>query len=145
MEEIGELDDAFEEIYRSCIQTGLHILETRDGSPIFELSNKLRRLFSLLIETVETEREAMHDLIDEFAESACYELSMRFIEDFGLLGYTAMLPLIAKFIACQSAVAYSVSGVVDALDSEYRTRRIAGAYLAALLYVIQVKARYQHE
>lgn len=70
---------------------------------------------------------------------------MRFLEDFSLLGYTAILPLIAKFIACQSAVAYSVSGVVDALDSEYRTQRIAGAYLAALLYVIQVTTRCQQE
>jgi hypothetical protein len=139
------LDEAFEELYGACILSGLYVLDTGDESHIFDLSNKLRRLFCLLIEKVEVEREVMQDRIDEFAESACYELSMRFIEDYSLLSYTSMLPLIAKFIACQSAVAYSVSGVVDALDSEYRIQRIAGAYLAALLYVIQVKTRYQHK
>ena len=46
------------------------------------------------------------------------------------------IPLVTRYIAGEAAVAYSLRGIVDALDVEHKIRRIARAYHAGLTYLI---------
>lgn len=129
----------YERVYSNCVEECRRIIETKDAAGIYALSDQLRGLFDLLLRRIESRRDQIGDDIDEYTESVSSEMCLHFIEDFGFFEYTAYLPLIAKFIAVESAVAYSISGVVDVLDPENKPRRIVGAYLAALLYIIQLQ------
>jgi len=115
------------------------MIDTQDSSYIFSLSSHLKNLFEMLLIRIEERKDTLETAIEEYTEGACYEVCMRFIEEFGIYENITHLSLLAKFIACESSVAYSISGVVDVLDSQYRTKRIVGSYIAALLYLMQIQ------
>ncbi len=132
-------------VYESQYQTAISEIKlyfVRGLSPIpFEFAGILRPLFQSLIHEIEIKHELLGEDLHEFAEALFFEICIRLLEDLELYQYTLDLPLVSKFIACEAAVSYSISGVVDALDEEFRTSRIGAAYLGAMLYLITYELR----
>ena len=102
----------------------------------FDIAEILRPLFQSLIHEIELKHEQFGEDLHEFAEALFFEICIRLLDDLELYQYSLDLPLVSRYIACEAAVSYSMSGVVDALDEEFRTSRIGAAYLGAMLYLI---------
>ncbi|MFW9849586.1 MAG: hypothetical protein ACFFF4_10605 [Candidatus Thorarchaeota archaeon] len=100
------------------------------------LSKALSPIFLSIIQIIESKRQDLGIDAERFAQTLCFESSVSILESASLEHLILDLPLITRFIAGEAAVAYSIRGIVDALDEEHKVKRIAGAYLAALTYLI---------
>jgi hypothetical protein len=100
------------------------------------LSNTLLPIFKSIIQTIETKRSDLGKNAERFAQALCFESAVSILESAKLEHLILDLPLITRYIAGEAAVAYSIRGIVDALDEEHKIKRIAAAYLAGLTYLI---------
>jgi len=129
--------------YESHYQTAVNEIKVYfDGdfsAHPYEIAQSLRPLFRTLIQEIGVKIEQLGDDLHEFAEALFFEICIGILEELDMCEFTMDLPLVSKYIACEAAVSYSMSGVVDALDEEFRTSRIGAAYLGAMLYLIMYK------
>jgi len=91
------------------------------------------------VEIIQKNASVLDESIDEFTESLCFETSFRILESIEKHDLLIDLPQVARFVANESSVLYSITGVVDVLDTEHRTKRIAAAFLGALFYLLTCK------
>lgn len=100
----------------------------------------LKPVFVSIADIIHKNEELLHEGIDEFTEALCFETSFRILESTDKHDLLLDLPLVARFVANESSVLYSITGVVDVLDKEHRTKRIAAAHLGALFYLLTCKS-----
>jgi len=99
----------------------------------------LKPVFISIVEIIQKNASVLDESIDEFTESLCFETSFRILESIEKHDLLIDLPQVARFVANESSVLYSITGVVDVLDTEHRTKRIAAAFLGALFYLLTCK------
>ncbi len=99
----------------------------------------LKPVFISIVEIIQKNASVLDESIDEFTESLCFETSFRILESIEKHDLLIDLAQVARFVANESSVLYSITGVVDVLDTEHRTKRIAAAFLGALFYLLTCK------
>ncbi|MHA1904857.1 MAG: hypothetical protein ACW968_14070 [Candidatus Thorarchaeota archaeon] len=133
----------FENQYRDGLTFLERELRTRmsDINSSSELSVILKPVFEAVVGIIHENLDALGDDADEFTETLCYETCFKILECVNLEHELLDLLQVSRYIAGESAVAYSMSGVVDVLDEEHQIKRIAAAFLGGLLYLLMLHVR----
>ncbi|MHA1576117.1 MAG: hypothetical protein ACTSU3_02030 [Candidatus Thorarchaeota archaeon] len=99
----------------------------------------LKPVFVSIAEIIHKNEQVLAEAISEFTEALCYETSFRILESINKHNLLLDLPLVARFVASESSVINSITGVVDVLDPEFRVQRIAAAFLGGLQFLLTAK------
>ncbi|MFW9919690.1 MAG: hypothetical protein ACFFED_08835 [Candidatus Thorarchaeota archaeon] len=131
----------FEELFQERMQIALSILQTENALnwSIEEISHLLRPIFDAIVLTMTNQSSLSTNEVVSFTQTLCFNASSSILDHCGMAYLILDLPLIARYIAGQAAVAYSICGVVDTLDTENKPLRIAAAFNAAVSYLLASK------
>ena len=100
-----------------------------------QLVSMLTPIFNLISRAVERKRDVIGEDAEEFTQALCFDTCVSILESAKLERFILDLPLVSRYIAGEAAVAYSIGGVVDALDPEHKIKRIAAAFMVSLAYL----------
>jgi hypothetical protein len=124
--------------YSTCINMVKAVINNKE---IFNwkfetLYKALSPIFESIVQIIEKKRNDFGKDAERFGQALCFESSVAILESASLEHLILDLPLVTRYVAGEAAVAYSLRGIVDALDTEHKIKRIARAYLAGLTYLI---------
>ncbi|MHA1907808.1 MAG: hypothetical protein ACW98Y_10980 [Candidatus Thorarchaeota archaeon] len=100
-----------------------------------ELVSILTPIFDLIARAIESKKDVIGEDTEEFAQALCFDTCVSILDSANLGRLILDLPLVSRYIAGEAAVAYSIGGVVDALDPEHKVKRITAAFMVTLAYL----------